>query len=63
MNRLGCGSFCSFEDDSKEEDVKFSFFFGDYFVMSLHAENLGLAVLLNSLHDHANPADLALAGD
>jgi hypothetical protein len=63
MNRLECGSFCSSEDDFKEEGVELSVLFRDYPVISLHAEYLGLAVLLNSLHDHADPADLALAGD
>ncbi len=63
MNRLGCGSFCSCEDDSKEEGIELSVLFTDYFVISLHAEYLGLAVLLDPLHDHTNPADLALAGD
>lgn len=57
-------SCCFFESGSKVEDVEFPLLLLLHLlfsaVLSLHADNPGLEILLNALHDHAGSADLAL---
>lgn len=51
------------EDNLEKKCVYFPIIFFEGLVVSLHGENFSLAVLLNPLHDHANPADFALPGN
>jgi len=62
MIKISNGSLCSGEDDFEVEDVELSLLFADGGVVCLHADDLGLAVLLHPLHDHAHSANLALPG-
>lgn len=53
---------CPGEGDSEVEYVELAVFLLLLAILSAHAGNPGLELLLNSLHDHAYPADLALSG-
>ena len=62
VRRFKCKSLAPGKDDLEEESAVLSVLVLNVPLLWLHTDNPSLAVFLDSLHDHAGPADLALLG-